>query len=87
MEFGTLNFNNLVLLAIAVIGLINTILTVRAARTAKEGNAIAVETRDIAKNTETHTKNMIAKVETEQTRMSELLNGTLTTVNRKRRSK
>lgn len=87
IEFGTLNFNNLVLLGIALIGLINTILTVRAAATAKQGNAIAVETRDIAKKTEVHTKNMIENVQTEQTRMSELLNGTLATVARKRRTK
>lgn len=77
LEFGTLDFNNLVLLVIAILGIVNTVLTMRANKTAKQ-------TRDIAKQTETNTKDIVAKVQHEHDRMAELLNGTLGAVKKGR---
>ena len=62
MNFGTLDFNNLVLLVIAAIGLVNTIIQVRSNRTTKATNILATETKAIALKTEVNTNSLVAKL-------------------------
>lgn len=95
MNFANLDFNNLVLLGIAVIGLINTWMTARATAAAKAANAtaetskaIAVETRDIVQKTEANTKSIVSGVKKERDKMADLLDDALLAVKKNgRRSK
>lgn len=85
MNFATLDFNNLVLLGIAVIGLINTWMTARANATAKAANAVAVETRDIAKQNEGNTKALAVEAKQEREKMAALFDDALGSMKKARR--
>lgn len=101
MQFGTLDFNNLVLLAIAVIGLINTWITVRANKVAKAANetavaanTIAIETRDAANAIAIETRDIAKKTEIntngykqEREKMTALLDDALLAVKKNGRRK
>lgn len=87
MEFGSLDLNNLVLLIIGAIGLVNTILTIRANNAAQaantiaiETNTIAVETREIAIKAEGNTKALATEAKKERQRMASLLDDALLAV-------
>lgn len=91
MQFQNLDFNNIILLAIAMIGLFNTILTMVGNKTNKDTNtltrdtnSVAVETRDIAQQTQIDTRKIAVKVKNGGKRMTALFDDATTSMRKGR---
>lgn len=84
MSLGDPIFNSLVLLAVAIIGLVNTWMTIRAKATVETTKAIAVETREIVQKTEAKADSLVSEVKQERAKMAVLLDDALGAVGKRK---